>query len=278
MNQKIGFMQGRLSPLIGGKIQSFPWDNWECEFAIAESIDIKIMEWTLDQEKLYENPLLNRDGQEKITNHCKARNFSIPSITGDCFMQSPFWKAKGVLRQDLERDFIAICEACSKLNIKIIVIPLVDYGRIENNDQKQSLISFLSEQIDLIKKHQLRIAFESDFPPLELANLIDKFDIDLFGINYDIGNSASMGFDSDLEFNLYGSRIINVHIKDRLLNGTTVSLGEGNANFPKVFEGLKICNYQGNYILQTARAIDGNHTLALNNYKKFILNSFLVCS
>ena len=42
MNQKIGFMQGRLSPLIGGKIQSFPWDNWECEFAIAESIDIKI--------------------------------------------------------------------------------------------------------------------------------------------------------------------------------------------------------------------------------------------
>jgi L-ribulose-5-phosphate 3-epimerase len=105
MNQKIGFMQGRLSPLIGGKIQSFPWDYWECEFAIAESIDIKIMEWTLDQERLYENPLLNRNGQVKIANHCKATNLSIPSITGDCFMQSPFWKARGGLRQDLNNSY-----------------------------------------------------------------------------------------------------------------------------------------------------------------------------
>jgi hexulose-6-phosphate isomerase len=57
-----------------------------------------------------------------------------------------------------------------------------------------------------------------------------------------------------------------------------VPLGEGNANFPKVFEGLKSYNYNGNYIMQTARAIDGNHILALNNYKKFILHSFSVVS
>ena len=35
MGYKIGFMQGRLSPMQGKKIQSFPWKNWKNEFQIG---------------------------------------------------------------------------------------------------------------------------------------------------------------------------------------------------------------------------------------------------
>ena len=65
--QKIGFMQGRLSPLVNGRIQTFPWENWKDEFPLAQQINIHLMEWTLDQERLYENPLLTETGQAEIS-------------------------------------------------------------------------------------------------------------------------------------------------------------------------------------------------------------------
>ena len=46
-------MQGRLSEIVNGKIQSFPWDEWEQEFSRASKIGISTMEWTLDHEKIF---------------------------------------------------------------------------------------------------------------------------------------------------------------------------------------------------------------------------------
>ena len=55
-----------------------------------------------------------------------------------------------------------------------------------------------------------------------------------YGINYDIGNSACLGYDPEEEINNYGDRIYNVHIKDRLLHGSTVPLGSGNADIKSI--------------------------------------------
>jgi L-ribulose-5-phosphate 3-epimerase len=57
MTRQIGFMQGRLCEPVDGKIQAFPWRDWESEFRNAAAIDLRLMEWTLDQERLNENPL-----------------------------------------------------------------------------------------------------------------------------------------------------------------------------------------------------------------------------
>ena len=48
MKYNIGFMQGRLSPIQGKKIQSFPWKNWKKEFQIGRKLNFRILEWTLD--------------------------------------------------------------------------------------------------------------------------------------------------------------------------------------------------------------------------------------
>ena len=55
---KIGFMQGRLSPLVNNQIQSFPFNYWLNEFPLAKQLGISLMEWTLDYPKLHQNPLL----------------------------------------------------------------------------------------------------------------------------------------------------------------------------------------------------------------------------
>ena len=272
MIHRIGFMQGRLSPVINGRIQAFPWENWKDEFPLAQQINIHLMEWTLDQERLYENPLLTKTGQAEIRALCQRHELGIPSLTGDCFMQAPLWKAQGVERRALERDFIEIAKGCAAIGITLLVVPLVDNGRLEDVDQENNLVAFLEGQTDFLALHGLKVVFESDYAPQELARFIARLDPALFGINYDIGNSAALGFNPQDEFAAYGSRIINVHVKDRVLGGTTVPLGTGNANFDAVFTALTQINYQGNFILQTARAADGNHADSLCTYRDMTIN------
>lgn len=269
---QIGFMQGRLSPLINGRIQAFPWEFWKNEFFLAQQINIHLMEWTLDQECLHENPLLTEVGQAEIRALCQKHAISIPSLTGDCFMQEPLWKAHGLERITLEQDFVEIAKACAAVGITMMVVPLVDNGRLENRAQEDDLVTFLESQSSLLAAHGLKVIFESDYMPQELARFIARLTPFLFGINYDIGNSAALGFSPQEEFAAYGSRIVNVHVKDRLLGGTTVPLGTGSANFDEVFAELFKINYQGNLILQTARAVDDKHSGALSNYHNMTIN------
>ncbi len=270
--KNIGFMQGRLSPLVNGRIQSFPWSCWQQEFSAGEKNDFHLIEWTLDQDCLYDNPLLTLDGQAEILALCKLHGFAIPSLTGDCFMQAPFWKAQGVERDALQRDFRAVAVACAAVGISIMVVPLVDNGSLEQASHEEALVTYLKSQAEFLAEHGLLVAFESDLVPLELARFIERLDPALFGINYDIGNSAALGFNPADEFAAYGHRIVNVHIKDRVMGGTTVPLGSGNADFETVFAALTRVGYTGNYILQTARAADDDHAGALCRYRDMVVN------
>ena len=271
-NRSIGFMQGRLCERVDGKIQAFPWRDWESEFSAASAIDLHLMEWTLDQDRLYENPLMTTLGQKKIRGLCQNYNVSIPSLTGDCFMQAPFWKTSGKARTDLQSDFLSIGRACASVGIQILVVPLVDNGRLETAEQENVLIDFLLQNQSILAENNLQVLFESDFIPTELARFIDRLPVERFGINYDIGNSAALGFKPEEEFSSYGARVINVHVKDRILDGATVALKTGNANFDAVFTALYRQGYKGNYILQTARADGDNHAEVLSKYRELTLS------
>jgi len=266
----IGFMQGRLSNFVGNVIQSFPWDNWENEFLFAKENSLCLMEWTLDAKDLFKNPIMSEQGRKKISYLSKKFNLFIPSLTGDCFMQEPFWKSDNP--DKLQKVFISVCESASKLGIQDIVVPLVDNGSLENSYQYELLINYFNSKRKFFIENKLRILFESDFNPIDLKKFISRFPDDIFGVNYDIGNSAALNFDSDEEFLNYGNRILNIHIKDRKIKGSTLPLGQGDADFAKVFKNIFKINYGGNYILQTARARDNNHINAILKYKNFVIS------
>ena len=132
--KKIGFMQGRLSPTENNKIQFFPEKNWKSEFLLASKIGLKNMEWTLDYKNLYKNPIFLKKGRKKIKELSKKYNVKIQSLTGDCFMQKPFWKNKNSKKyiQDLKN----IIKACASLKIKYIIFPLVDNSSIKMKMRK----------------------------------------------------------------------------------------------------------------------------------------------
>ena len=265
--QRIGFMQGRLSALVDGKIQAFPWSEWRAEFPRAKALGLTRMEWTIDQDRLRENPLTTEAGRSEIATLARENGLRIRSLTGDCFMQAPFWKTGGDAQKSLVADLDLVVASCSTLGAEFVVIPLVDNGKIEKAEQEEALLAVLLERSASLSSQGVKIVFESDLPPAGLAQFIGKLPAEVFGINYDIGNSASLGYDCMEEISAYAPRILNVHVKDRLRGGTTVPLGTGAAELGKAIRLIESSGYAGQYILQTARAANGDHAGALAKYR-----------
>ena len=82
-----------------------------------------------------------------------------------------------------------------------------------------------------------------------------------------------MGYNINEE-KAYFNKVYNVHIKDRLLRGTTVKLGEGNCDFVKLFKVLKSKKYNNNLILQTAKTWKNNEVGEILDNIKFIKKFF----
>ena len=154
-------MQGRLS-IENNLIQSFPSKNWQNEICLASKNSLDTLEWTIDYKDLYKNPILNPDGLEEVKKLKRKYNICIPSLTGDCFMQKPFWKESKSFKK-LQDDFINILYGCKKVSISIVLIPLVDNGSIENAEQEEILFEFLSSKKDLIEELSLKFALNQIF-------------------------------------------------------------------------------------------------------------------
>lgn len=266
----IGFMQGRLSPMVDGKIQAFPWTHWRDEFPAAQALGLSLIEWTLDHDRLAENPLMTQSGRAEIMALSKKHAVKVGSLTGDIFMQMPFWRVAGAERTQRLGEFDAVADACGALGIRFIVVPLVDNGAITSPEDEDVVVEEFSRRKDRLDQLNVSVIFEVDYAPQKLALFIDRLPTKTFGVNYDIGNSASLGYRPKEELDAYFPRILNVHVKDRKLGGTTVPLGTGNADLPGALQDLTARGYRGAYILQTARAADGGHSETLARYRDMV--------
>ena len=247
----IGILQGRLTKQKK-KIQQFPTNNWKKEFQLVKKLKVHYLEWTVDNYGFNTNPLNLKHEQKKIKHLCKVNRIKINSVTADFFMEEPFWKKKNKVYY--LNKIKKLINNCSLLNIKFIILPLVDNSSIKNFKQQKEIIQDLKNLSPALKKKKVEILFESDFSPKKLLKFIKSFKYPSFGINYDSGNSASLGFKVSDEFNAYGKYIRNIHIKDRKKNGPSVRLGEGDVKFTDLFKQIKKIKYKGKFIIQSARS------------------------
>lgn len=272
MSNKIGFMQGRLVNLEKKNfIQCFPKKNWPLEIKIANKIGFKIIEWTIDSDTLEQNPIYNGNLDE-VKNIIKKYQIKIPSITLDYFMQEPFFKKSKIKnKESILRILKKIIINGNKVGIKYYIFPLVDNSSIQTTNEEKVLIKEIKILLKLLKKNS-QILFETDYAPNKIINFIRKFKSKKVGINYDTGNSASLGYDFSHEIK-YLKYIKNIHIKDRVINGSTVRLGKGSWDYKKFFKLIK-GSYKGNFILQTARSKNNKHVEEININKKFFESEY----
>ncbi|MDR2406862.1 MAG: sugar phosphate isomerase/epimerase [Bacteroidales bacterium] len=265
----IGIMQGRLTEPKGRGIQFFPFENWENEFYIAAELGLNEIEFIFDYDRYEENPLYTSDGIKSINEIIAKTGVMINSICFDYFMKKPFYKAASdrvnVLRKENEKLLEQVITSCKAIGARIVEIPLVDNSSIKTQDEEDLFVVFIS---DIAKNTDVIINLETDYEPSSFRRLLQYINLRNVMANYDSGNSSGLGYDLYHEVTTLNSYISNVHIKDRRYKGTSVPLGQGDADFVKLFNGLSEIEYSGSYILQAARSNDGNEK---QNIKEQIL-------
>lgn len=262
----IGIMQGRLTPMVAGKIQSFPEKFWKAEFFIAQALGFSSVEWTLDRDRIMENPFFT--APKEITQLSKMTDVVVPSLTYDAAMQKPL-VVKGAIVNDEVELLIKVLAQAQKLGLKLLVLPLVDQSSVNDYDYPL-YVDLLRKISDICLGKGLKIAVESDFPPLKLEVFMRDVGSSFVGVNYDIGNSASLGFDFIEEMVAIGPDILNIHVKDRPLNGATCAFGEGAPGLEDKLSYLSKSFLTQNMIIQGARSETGDDIGVALKYLNFV--------
>jgi len=269
---KIGIIQGRLSLPVDGKIQAFPRDTWQEEFEKAKEVGLDSIEFIFEDDNYQNNPLLTDSGRQEIQNLIKRTGVGVDHILADFFMQRPFIRVSEKERLESVEVLKKLITAAWQLGVIGIEIPLVDNSEMKTEEEIKVVVDSVKEVLPLAREHKIEIGFETSFPPGPFLDFLSSFNDPLIKANYDIGNSACLGYDTNEEIAAYGKFISNVHIKDRLLGGSTVPLVAGNADFIKTFHALSEINYRGPFILQVARGEDGKEVDTARHNLAYVKN------
>jgi hexulose-6-phosphate isomerase len=252
LTKQIGIMQGRLSPRIDGKIQAYPEKSWQNEFHLAKEIGYSAIEWIVE-EPLEKNALMSELGRDSINQLISETGVKIEFVCADIFMQQPFVRVSNSTVEENKRYLNQILINAKKIGAIGVEIPFVDSSSIKNGVDYSELISRLQKGFELAEEIGIGISLETDLDANAFKELLERINLEHVKANYDIGNSASLGYDPMEELNSYGHKIWNVHVKDRKLKGTTVPLGSGDAKIKQVFTKLKEIQYSGGITMQAAR-------------------------
>ena len=261
----IGIMQGRLSPAVNGKIQAFPAENWRLEFERAKALKLDDIEWILESP-LEANPLWTESGLAEVRRAVKNTGVRVDFICADYFMESPFVRMSPEKLAHNRSVLMKTIDQAAILGVKGIEIPCVDASAIHSRAEEDELASAIEPCLDYAAGKRIEIGLETSLPPDRFQALLKRIEHPALKANYDTGNSASLGYNSTEEVDAYGKWINNVHIKDRILGGSTVPLGTGHADIPRFLKLLKLSGYSGGFVLQAARGADDVATA--RHYKK----------
>lgn len=237
--------------MMFGGYQAFPTNLWKQEFILARERQLQHIEWVVDSPQFSHNPILSNP--TSIQEQIDRTGVNVISVCADFLMDAPLdldvpesWKPFNLLLDSMEI-----------LDVRLLVVPCVDQSSLSSQASLRRLSRAVREVGERLSQTEIRVALETDLAPKPFGQLMDELDPSVFGVNYDIGNSASLGFDPREEFEMYGSRINLVHVKDRQLHGGSVQLGMGATDFRAVLSGLLELRFNGPVTLQCFRDYGG---------------------
>ena len=255
---KLGIMQGRMVPPESGRFQSFPKARWRDEFELAATAGLDTIEWIYDAYGEDINPLVTEAGRGELDRLCRKHAISIESVCADWFMDFPLVGIDDEKARERWQRLSWLMETCAGLKIRRVVVPFVDASAIRDGDDATRVAAGLHPLIQVIERTGVELHLETSLSPQAFASLLEHIEHPGIKVNYDAGNSASLGFRPQDEFAAYGSRVGSVHLKDRKKGAGTVPLGCGDTDFMALFDCLRLAAYRGDFILQVARGADGD--------------------
>lgn len=250
---RLGVMQGRLLPKYKSRYQAHPKDCWQDEFSRAAGLGLDLIEFILDFESAAENPLLA--DVKAIQAVTQSSGVGVTSVCADYFMEAPLHRADTAAASGAVLD--RLLDSAAKLAISDLVIPCVDQSRLADETDEARLVAALTRALPKAERIGVNLSLETDLAPARFGRLLACLPSSRVTVNYDIGNSAALGYDPSAEWDVYGGRVSDVHIKDRTLGGGSVELGAGNADIPRVLDLMRQRGFAGPVIMQAFRDDEG---------------------
>lgn len=262
----VGIMQGRLLPPYEGRFQAFPAASWREEFPRAAEAGLHCIEWIYEKPHEADNPLGTDAGIRELRSLAGTTGVAVRSICADYYMteqlvgndQRPDSRIIDHLRWLIGR--------AAKLDIAYIVLPFVDSSSMTTPARREAARSAITAVAGNAQAAGIELHLETDLAPRPFRRFLDDIGHPMVKANYDIGNSASLGFDPREELTEIGPCLGSVHVKDRKLGGSTVPLGTGNADLRTSLSMIRETGFARWLILQAARGEEGGEVaLAASN-------------
>ena len=267
---RIGVMQGRLLPPIEGRHQSFPSKHWREEFPLAAEASVDAIEWIYDAISESENPIGTDSGLAEIRQLSEKCKIVVVSVCADYFMARPLAKAVAAEQEERINKLLWLLDRCKLAGIHRVVLPFLDNSRIESDAEEVQVVQVMRRALAHAEKAGIELDFETSLDPQRLKALLAK--LPQLKVNYDSGNSASLGYNVREEIAAYGDRIGGVHIKDRIRGAGTVPLGTGNAEIAVLLSHLHKVGYKGDFVMEAARGEPGKELGWVRHNREFVLS------
>ncbi|MDC3119223.1 sugar phosphate isomerase/epimerase [Prochlorococcus sp. AH-716-K03] len=263
-----GIMQGRLSQKENLPLQSFPYE-WEEEFSRAKELGFSKIEWLIDKEISYSNPLFSAEGRKKILEIKKNKEININTLCAHFLINGK------ILKNNQESDnirsfFIETLKLAPLIGVKYLSIPLIEEMSLNKKDICLEIKYFLKE---IIKEIKVEILIEADLKNFEIIDFIESIGSTKIGILYDTGNATKNNFIFSQEFPSISKMVKEIHIKDfDIKSKKSVRLGNGDTDFRDIFKTITKHQWEGPIILETPIFYDWYKEAYLNlNYiRKFL--------
>jgi hexulose-6-phosphate isomerase len=252
----IGMMQGRLSPPIDGKMQTFPWTSWREEFQLAREIGFDLIEWLFDPTGYEDNPLWTGSGLREIQACIRSSGVRVETCCAHYFLAHPFFRVGEAERLRSVTVLEKLIEQSASLGIRTLLLPVLETAEVRTDEERDLLYASLRGPLDRASACGVRLALEMEFPAPRYAELIQKAKHPGLGIYFDTGNITARGYDAVADAGQLASLFLGVHIKDRKVNGPNVLLGTGDVDFPGFFAVLRCSGYTGPIVLETTTGDD----------------------
>ena len=266
----IAIMQGRLLPPSEGRFQAFPVMLWRDEFENAKKAKIACIEWIFEKPNEHLNPLGSDIGIKSLHQIIKKSGIGVRSVCADYYMEELLIDSDGSVRGETVGHLHWLMKQAAKLSVIYIVLPFVDLSSLGTKAQQYSLVSLMQTLGPKAAEMNLELHLETDLNPTVFSCILKSINHPSIKANFDIGNSASLGYDPTEELTVLAPYLGSVHVKDRILGGNSVPLGDGNADFPTCFQLIRRTGFKRHFVLQAARGKDGDEIeLAIQN-RRFV--------
>jgi len=249
-DHRIGVMQGRLSPRPENRLQAFPHQSWPEEFALAKRVGFSYLEWIYEAERAEENPIASRAGRAAIRACAKASGLPVGSVCADYFM---IRRLAGGTAQERREHAAALSELVRwtrELGATRILLPLLETSALGTAQAVREATESIQSVCPALETYDVTLGLEMEIPGHEYAAVIRGIGHSHVRAYYDTGNSTAQGLDIATDILPLLPLLEAVHLKDRVVAGTSQPFGRGAANFDGFFGVLAGAGYRGDFLTQ----------------------------